>query len=93
MVGAKFKILQGACVFFVKKKDVTLIFCIHYKKLNNMIIKNRYPPSLIDDLLDKVQGAMIFSKIDLRYGYYHVRKKDKGIHKTTFRTRYRHYEF
>ena len=58
-----------------------------------MTIKNRNPLPRIDDLFDQIRGAMIFSKIDLRYGYHQVRIKDEDIFKTAFRTRYEHYEF
>ena len=83
----------GAPILFVKNKDGTFRICIDYKQLNNMTIKNRYPLPHIDDLFDQVWGESVFSKIDLRSGYHQVRIKDEDAHKTTFRTRYGHYEF
>ena len=83
----------GVIVIFVKKKDGTLRLCIDYRQLNKMTIKNRYPLPRIDDLFDQLHGAMVFSKIDLRYGYHQVRIKDEDIFKTTFSTRYGHYKF
>ena len=56
-------------------------------------MKNKYPLPMIDDLFDQMRGAKVFSKIELRFGYHQVRIKDEDIHKTTFRTRYVHYEF
>ena len=58
-----------------------------------MIVKNKYPLPKIDDLFDQLKGASVFSKIDLRSGYHQLRIKDTYAHKTTFRTRYGHYEF
>jgi hypothetical protein len=83
----------GAPVFFVKKKDGTLRLCIDLWQLNKVTVKNKYPLPRIDDLFDQLKGAKIFSKIDLRSGYHQVRIKDEDINKTTFRTRYGHYEF
>ena len=57
--------LWGAPVLFVKKKDGTLRLCIDYQKLNQVTVKNKYPLPRIDDLFDQLQGAEVFSKIDL----------------------------
>jgi hypothetical protein len=83
----------GALVLFVKNKYGTLRLCIDYRKLNKTTIKNKYLLPIIDGLFDQLGGASIFSNIDLRFGYHQVRIKDEDIHKTTFRTRYGHYEF
>ena len=57
------------------------------------MIKNRYPLPRIDDLFDRLRGARVYSKIDLRTGYHQLRVREVDIPKTTFRTRYGHYEF
>jgi hypothetical protein len=67
--------------------------CIDYQELNKVIIKNRYPLPRIDNLSDQLQGARVFSKVDLNSGYHQVKVKEENIPKTAFRTCYRHYEF
>jgi len=76
----------------VKKKDGSMRLCIDYRQLNKVTIKNRYPLPRIDDLMDQLVGARVFSKIDLRSGYHQIKVKDEDMQKTAFRTRYRHYE-
>ncbi|KAL0534176.1 hypothetical protein IC582_028460 [Cucumis melo] len=83
----------GAPVLFVKKKDGSMRLCIDYRELNKVTVKNRYPLPRIDDLFDQLQGATVFSKIDLRSDYHQLRIRDSDILKTTFRSRYGHYEF
>ena len=83
----------GAPVLFVKKKDGTLRLCVDYRKLNKMIVKNKYPLPKIDDLFDQFKGASVFWKIELRSRYHQLRIKDTNVYKTAFRMRYGHYEF
>ncbi|KAL0539868.1 hypothetical protein IC582_024089 [Cucumis melo] len=83
----------GAPVLFVKKKDGSMRLCIDYRELNKVTVKNRYPLPRINDLFDQLQGATVFSKIDLRSGYHQLRIKDGDVPKTAFRSRYGHYEF
>ena len=80
-------------MLFVKKKDGTLRLCIDYRQLNKMTVKNKNPLPRTDDLFNQLKGAGVFSKFDLRSGYHQLRINDADVHKTTFRKRYRHYEF
>ena len=76
----------AAPVFFVKKKDGSLRLVQDYRRLNDITVKNRYPIPRINDLIDALSKASIFTKIDLRWGYNNVRIKEGDEWKTAFIT-------
>ncbi|WVZ93840.1 LOW QUALITY PROTEIN: hypothetical protein U9M48_039794 [Paspalum notatum var. saurae] len=80
-------------VLFVDKKDGTRRMCVDYRALNDVTIKNKYPLLRIDDLFDQLQGACVFSKIDLRSGYHQMKIRPSNIPKTAFITRFGLYEY
>lgn len=83
----------GAPVLFAPKGDGGLRLCVDYRGLNAITQKNRYPLPLIDEIMDRVCGARIFTKIDVRNAYYRIRIREGDEWKTAFRTRYGLYEY
>jgi len=84
---------SGAPILFVPKPDGTLRLWVDYPQLNKLTILNKYPLPLMTEVRERVPGATIFTKLDLKDGY-HLIRIDKGDEwKTAFRTRYGHYEY
>ena len=80
-------------MLLVEKKDGSLRMVVDYRALNEVTIKNKYPLPMINDLFDQLQGAKVFSKIDLRLGYHQLKIREQDIPKTAFTTRYGLYEY
>ncbi|WVZ53099.1 hypothetical protein U9M48_004085 [Paspalum notatum var. saurae] len=84
----------GCPALFVEKKDQGgKRLCVDYRPLNAVFVKNKYPLPHIDILFDRLGGATVFSKIDLRSGYHQIKVREEDIPKTAFSTRYGLYEY
>jgi len=83
----------GAAILFVPKPDGTLLLCVDYRGLNKITIKNKYPLPLMRVVRSRLGKASIFTKLDLKNGYYLIRMAEGKEWKTPFKSRYGLYEY
>ena len=82
-----------ASILFVKKKNEILKFCVNYRSLNLLTIKNRYLLSLIDESLNRLSKIRVYTSLNMIATYNRLRIKRDDEWKTTFKTRYKHFEY
>ena len=80
-------------IVLVKKKDGSTRFCVDYRRVNNLTIKDSYPLPRIDDTIDALRGSKWFSTLDLASGYWQVPMAPEDAEKTAFTTQFGLYQF
>ncbi|KAL4132872.1 hypothetical protein QTP88_009951 [Uroleucon formosanum] len=80
-------------IVLVKKKNKSFRLCVDYRELNKITVKDNFPAPLIDDQLDRLKGKQIFTSLDLKNGFHHVRMNEASIPYTSFVTPVGQYEY
>lgn len=83
----------ASLVLLVRKKDGTWRFCVDYQHLNAITMKHKQPMPVVDELLDEINGAQWFTKLDFSAGYHQIRMATGDEYKTAFMTHQGLYEF
>jgi hypothetical protein len=80
-------------VLLVKKKDGHWRFCVDYRKLNVVTVKNKFLMPIIDEFLNEISGAAFFTKLDLNSGFHQIKMTEDDEFKMAFKIHHRHYQF
>lgn len=80
-------------VLLVKKKDGSWQFCVDYRRLNDLTIKNKFPMPVIDEFLDELAGPQYFSKLNMESGFHQIRMAMEDEYKTSFKIHHGHFQF
>jgi hypothetical protein len=80
-------------IVLVKKKNKCFRLCVDYRELNKITVKDNFPAPLINDQLDRLKGKKIFTSLDLKNGFHHIRIYESSIPYTSFITPIGQYEY
>jgi hypothetical protein len=83
----------GALILFILKKNGSFRLYVNYRNLNKITIKNRHSLPLIREILDRLNGAAVYTKFDFKKAYYRIRIKKEGEWKTIFKIRYGYFKY